>query len=306
MTRPPIRDAARGHWKGILGGLGVGSQYLSGKNTSCPICRDRKPRFRFTDHNGDGMWVCTKCGAHDGFTLLMMLNGWDFRRAAEAVEGIVGKVEPDRQKPKRTEAQSKRVLADLWRAAKPIESVDPAGRYLVRRTGLNTFPPVLRLVRDSIWTRSWPAMLAKVVDGEGRGAQLHRTLLTDEGQKAPVDQPRMMMPGATPPGVAVRLFDHDDHLGIAEGIETALSAASLFSVPCWAALNAGNLKLWSPPPGVRKVTIFADNDASLTGQSAAYALGHRLRGIDLDVEVMIPPDVETDWNDVLNEREVAA
>jgi putative DNA primase/helicase len=35
-----------------------------------------------------------------------------------------------------------------------------------------------------------------------------------------------------PAGAAVRLMAHGDTLGIAEGIETALSASALFGVPC--------------------------------------------------------------------------
>jgi putative DNA primase/helicase len=44
---------------------------------------------------------------------------------------------------------------------------------------------------------------------------------------------------------------HQDVLGIAEGIETALSASILFNVPVWAALTEGLLQEWVPPPDVR-------------------------------------------------------
>ena len=45
------------------------------------------------------------------------------------------------------------------------------------------------------------------------------------------------MMGTMPTGAAVRLMPHEEMLGIAEGIETALSASILFNVPVWAALD---------------------------------------------------------------------
>jgi putative DNA primase/helicase len=106
------------------------------------------------------------------------------------------------------------------------------------------------------------------------------------------------MLGAMPTGAAARLMEHAETLGIAEGIETALSAAALFNVPCWAALTAGLLEEWSPPPGVRTVFVFGDNDESSTGQASAFGLARRLKAKGLSVMVEIPPVTGWDWNDV--------
>ena len=65
---------------------------------------------------------------------------------------------------------------------------------------------------------------------EGERAALHRTYLDQFSGKAEVAEPRKML-GTMPTGAAVRLMAHDDVLGIAEGIETALSASILFNVP---------------------------------------------------------------------------
>ena len=81
---------------------------------------------------------------------------------------------------------------------------------------------------------------------------------------------------------------HQDMLGIAEGIETALSASILFNVPVWAALTAGLLEEWTPPATVTTVFVFGDNDASSTGQAAAYTLAQRLKAKGLSVFVEIP------------------
>jgi putative DNA primase/helicase len=58
------------------------------------------------------------------------------------------------------------------------------------------------------------------------------------------------------------------------------------------------LALWRPPHEVRRIVIFGDNDASYTGQVAAYALAGRLRSEGFIVEVEVPAEPETDWNDV--------
>ncbi len=80
-------------------------------------------------------------------------------------------------------------------------------------------------------------------------------------------------------------------------LETALSASARFGVPCWAAGNAGLLAAWQPPPEAKRIVIFGDNDPDYGGQAAAYALARRI-GLDgRIVEVQIPVEVDTDWND---------
>ena len=79
-----------------------------------------------------------------------------------------------------------------------------------------------------------------------------------------------------PKGSAARLMEHRAALGIAEGIETAMSAATLFRLPCWAAINSCGLAAWVPPAGVSEVVVFGDNDPKFGGQAAAYNLAHRL------------------------------
>ena len=151
-------------------------------------------------------------------------------------------------------------------------------------------------------------MIAMVTGPDGAPSTLHRTYLTNDGRKAPVIEPRRLMPGIIAKGAAVRLGPTGDLLGIAEGIETALSATALFGVPCWAAVSAGMLAAWQPPPQARRIIIFGDNDPSYAGQAAAYALARRLGTRQRVVEVQIPHKVGTDWNDVhqlqINQAEV--
>ncbi|MBL4556781.1 MAG: toprim domain-containing protein [Rhodobacteraceae bacterium] len=74
----------------------------------------------------------------------------------------------------------------------------------------------------------------------------------------------------------VRLFPmpEDGHIGIAEGIETALAAHALFGTPVWAALSADGLARFQWPEGTRRVTIYAD--AGDAGRQTAATLSDRL------------------------------
>ena len=107
------------------------------------------------------------------------------------------------------------------------------------------------------------------------------------------------MPGRIPKGGGVSLEPAGPVLGVAEGIETALSASIIWGVPCWSAINTALLMAWEPPTDVEEVIIFGDNDAGYAGQSAAFALAHRLASRSRKVRVEMPADAGLDWNDVL-------
>jgi putative DNA primase/helicase len=254
-----------------------------------------KDRFRFTDYQRTGGYICSQCGAGSGFDLLMKINGWDFRTAAHQVEQIVASCAPDFKPRQFGKAEQRSAMNTLWRTAGPVNSEDAAGRYLWRRCRVTSFPASLRFVaalRCTGFTTTYPAMLAEVTTPTGEPNNIHRTYLTAQGNKAPIEAPRRMMPGAIAKGAAVRLSEPQTTLGVAEGIETALSASALTGIPCWAALNAEMLKAWQPLPMVTRVVIFADHDEKFTGQAAAFALASRLSNEGYGVTVRVPERVE--------------
>jgi len=297
--RPRTKDIARGKWRSILRTLGVQATLLDGKHHPCPRCGG-KDRFRFTDYQGSGGFICNQCGSGSGFDLLNLLRGWDFKSAAYEVDRIVGSVQLDVADPGRAAEQKCAVGSRLWHSASPVTRNDPAGRYLWLRCRATEYSSALRVVHSLRCAdeSDHPAMLAMLSAPDGAPCQVHRTYLTESGHKAPIKNPRRMMPGPVVKGAAVRLTEPSVTLGVAEGIETALSAAAISGVPCWAALSAQMVRHWQPPELVKHVVVFADNDENFAGQEAAYALARRLTYEGRAVTIRVPEAAGMDWNDV--------
>jgi putative DNA primase/helicase len=291
-------DAARGKWKGILLSLGMDGKHLTGKHAPCPLCGGTD-RFRFDNKDGSGSYICGQCGAGSGIDLLKAWQGWAFKTAAQEVDRVLGNVPSDPPgRPAMPESDRRRLMNALWQASRCVEVDDPAGWYLTSRVAGWRNCADLRFADAAPVPGGGnaPALLALVRDHGGNPATIHRTFLTLEGTKAPLDNPRAMMPGELPESVSVRLSPAEETLGIAEGIETALAAQVKFGVPCHAALTAGFMAKWQPPEGVKRVIVFGDADSNYTGQAAAYTLAHRLSR-KLQVEVRIPGQFGTDWAD---------
>jgi putative DNA primase/helicase len=299
--RIPLRDRACGHWLAILPALGIHPSFLKIKNGPCPMCGG-KDRWRFYDPAGVGSWFCNNCGGGDGIALAMKFLSLPFTDVAKRIDSILGDAPLIAVPPRRTEPNRDALLA-LWRRGRPIEPDDPVDRYLTGRgITIRDYPKCLRFVRQAKHADGsiHPAMLAAVSDTDGKSATIHKTYLTVDGQKADVDRVRLFYPGLRPEGGAVRLAAHGVDLGIAEGIETALSASQLHGVPVWAALDTGGVERFIPPPDVTRLIIFGDNDSNFSGHKAAYCLAMRaILVLKIKVEVKIPDRAGTDWNDVL-------
>lgn len=291
-------DEAIGRWPGILSSLGVDAQFLQNKHGPCPACNGID-RYRFDDKNGRGTWICSHCGSGDGFSLLQRLFGWDFKHAAKEVDRIVGTVPLTIATPERTDKSKLQALRTTWQASRTVIEGDPVWRYLHRRSGIQTVPTDLRFHPSLKHSDGGfhPAMLALMRYPDGTAASIHRTYLTDGGDKAAVSTVKKFMSGKPLNSACVRLSAPSSRMGIAEGIETALAASHRFDVPVWAATNATLLQEWIPPPGITHIVIAGDNDASCTGQAAAFALAKRLTRDGYAVEVQIPDVTGTDWAD---------
>jgi putative DNA primase/helicase len=144
-----------------------------------------------------------------------------------------------------------------------------------------------------------PALVALVTDAAtGQPLTLHRTWILASGEKAPVDPPRMLLGGHRKAGGVVRLWPDEAvtmGLGLAEGIETALSLAHAHT-PVWACVDAGNLAAMPVLAGIDSLTVAADHDEA--GITAAETCARRWADAGREAYIVTPPGQRMDLNDM--------
>lgn len=191
----------------------------------------------------------------------------------------------------------------IWREARPI-GMSHAKVYLEAR-GIRAASSALRYhertpLGPKGQVRFLPAMIAAVTLDHGLVA-IHRTFL-ERGlpRLASFTNPKRAL-GRMGAG-AVRLFDPvDGKLGLAEGIESALSAKALTRIPCWATLGNERFGLVSIPDSVRELHLFVDNDA---GGAVAEERAREAYAVDgRRILIRRPERSGADWNDVLVARQ---
>jgi phage/plasmid primase-like uncharacterized protein len=225
----------------------------------------------------------------------------------------------------RRDAYRKRLLNTVWEGGLAV--TDPAAEPLRRYLATRGIPPAVlesvqgdelrfhpRLEFRTNEGRCWghfPALIATVRDAEGNPVTLHRTYLSSDGGKASVPDGEAVKKIMSYPstrqisGGAIQLFPTRPLMGITEGIETALAVYAATGVPVWASYSANMLEKLdlSRLDGVRQLLIWADKDASETGERVARELKAKAWRYNMKCRVLLPEAAITgkgiDWNDVL-------
>jgi hypothetical protein len=143
-----------------------------------------------------------------------------------------------------------------------------------------------------------PAMVAGVRNGGGTQVAIHRTYLAPDGSSKANIEPQKAALGAIAGG-AVALAPVGETIGVAEGIETALSVQQATGIPSLAALSASGLANVQLPASVREVIIAADADE--TGESAAFRAAQKFIREGRSVRIARPSRPGADFNDRLKE-----
>lgn len=289
MHDTDLRELARGRWTAILPAMGVDARYLSKKHGPCPFCGGID-RYRFTDQNGEGRYYCNQCGPGDGFDLFRKLTGKKFPELKQYILQNAGRMKPVVEKVDLEECR--RAAADRWKNGRLPTPDGPVWRYIEGRIGI--WPHLVSEIRQYDGN-----LIARITGPDGKGVNIQTIELRVEGGKV-IRGDKKVMKGTLPKGSAVRLFLKERVLGIAEGIETAISATRLFGVPCWSVISTVGMINWIPPEDVETIVVYGDNDENYAGESAAYSIANKLvTQFHKKVEVRIPPIKGWDWNDAL-------
>lgn len=172
-----------------------------------------------------------------------------------------------------------------------------AERYLYRRglSGLGDATALRFHPRCYYWREgqrkdappeTWPALLAKVTDGQGNLTGIHRTWLDPAtALKTPRDPPRKAMGNLL--GHGVRIGAATDILAAGEGLESTLSVRmALPDMPVIAALSANHLAELILPTGLQRLYIAADADEA--GAMAAANLSKHAETVGIETIRLSP------------------
>lgn len=263
----------------------------------------------FDDLRG-GVFGCHRQGISETWSAIDCHSLTREQRIALARQVMAATAEREAQQRQQW-AESAQRIAQVWAQCVPLTPGDPVALYLRRRGFADVWPlpsvlrlhPALPYWHDGKTLGAFPAMVSPIVATDGRTVALHRTYLTAEGGKAPVPTVKKLTAAAGPlAGAYIPLHKPlRGCIGIAEGIETALAAWCLSTVPTVAAYCAGNLAAWQWPVGLQRLVIFADADKA--GREAAEALRARALSRYLRCSVVAPGDDGADWCDVWARRE---
>ena len=277
MTARTLTLALGGDWHGQSG------------LASCPVCQKERrldQRGLAVAENGEKLLArCHKSGC----------RFIDILRAVDALPDVPTRPAQPAGQSCSADAEKKAQLARrLWDSARPLPGTKGEA-YLRGRNISCPLPESLRWLRDCFHHSSGrylPAIVARVSTGG-----IHRTFLETEGKRL-VPKAKMMLGPCS--GGAVRLFEREGPLVVAEGIETALSlmrGAITGPASIWAALSTAGMRSLHLPTQPRDLIIAPDNDPA--GLAAAQALAERAKGLGWSVSLLPPPEGCNDWNDHL-------
>lgn len=297
-----------------LGGYRTGGQWLA----KCPSHEDNRPSLSIRDGREKPIFNCLAgCRFQDVQDALVLLNLWPAFRPGEKRQ------QPKRQipvGPTAAELRNRAIARTIVDWAFPCLHSTPCEAYL-RSRGI--WEPAqatnMRYARDrhpQSRENNVPCLVIARTDpatGSVEGCQ--RVFLSEDGSKYP-KKPFALPDGSTgltdaklslgiSAGAWAMLHKATDKLVLCEGMESALSAAILFERPAWARCGPFPAEM-ALPEHVRDVLIVADNDAPtkngkprVTSEQKAIRLAGFIRSTGRRCEVVAPPEVGTDINDVL-------
>ena len=146
-----IRAAAVGNYVStIFPAAGISFTKAAHQHQACPMCGG-SDRFRCDDKRGEGTWICSQCGAGNGFMLVQQYTGLDVYETNKLIAGAIGidatsevtdeqraqwqSHQVEREAAEKAEKRQARIDAasraqSIWDNAKPAADDHP---YLLRK-----------------------------------------------------------------------------------------------------------------------------------------------------------------------------
>jgi DNA polymerase len=146
-------------------------------------------------------------------------------------------------------------------------------------------PCLIALMRDPLTDEPVGIQRIAIEDRGGKVVKLDRRMLGHAG--------------------VVKLWPAGTQLVVGEGLETVLAAATRISyagaplTPAWAALSSKKLAALPVIPDVERLVVLADNDSNQEGPAAAAQVAAGWRAQGRTVVPLLPPEPDTDFNDVV-------
>jgi hypothetical protein len=239
----------------------------------------------------------TRCADAGGpLSTLSKATGLRGAELLDLAEQIIGDRTPRRRRRREASPDNVDQTINIVHAQHIVDHAQPVAGTLVetylRSRGLTLpdcsdllFHPDLPDYDAAIGRPGLIAIIRRSDTGEPTGG-VHRTHLADDGSgKADMDRPKRML-GPSDGVVMLAPMKADGELGVGEGIESTLAGSQIFGIPAWSTLSTAGMQSFAFPPGLRRLTIFADRGAP--GEDAAAELWRRARNAGFDARVCLP------------------
>lgn len=313
----------------------------------CPICGGSD---RFSVHVGKQIFNCRGAVGGDVIKMIEHIEGLGFLQAVREITGegppgsnrqrgerpdperrarldrqresAAAERERRRQEQEANERENQKLAGRIWYASKPIDGT-PAEAYLINRgipRPLEGWPDCFRFNPEVNYPQHGrhPALICRVDNPRGVPNAIWRIYITKDGRKADLVQTKRGLGPAS--GCAVRIGGIGPHIGLAEGVESALGAWFLTGCkfPVWAALSTSGLVNFNVPEGVERITIFPDGDkptrrkgsevvpSEPPGRAAARKLQERLHSQSIPCVIASEPPAGADYLDLWVEAQRSA
>lgn len=287
----------------------LGGFWKAGKGMCrCPAHQDRSPSLSVREAQDRVLLHCfTGCTFEQIVAALRGLGLWPERdEHGYRIRRSMTRSAPPPDELDADEISARRAAREIWSRAVPISGTGAAVYLWSRGIGISHLPPTLRFADElynSETKRALPALVGALQDSENRVTSIQRIWVRDrivvdddgmpaKGTKAALRVAKKTL-GPMRDG-AIRLGRPGRTLGIAEGIETGLSAQQYFRLPVWVSCGAWRMgNIWLPDI-VEHVILFGDNGTE--GEKAANKAAEQFEAQGYAVSVEMPPAEFDDWN----------